>query len=859
MAFPLSQVCWPAVHVADAIARFQGANGSQMPVAWQEVDRIVHATSSVFPNNIDDLPVLPSDDPEVVRRALDAIVGSLRSANLLPAFHPLSLGTMTVHAGLAGEVVSLEAVSPYQVRRFGFKATRLAEVMRLGLPVPKGVVVTTDCVDRLLADGERDPLLLDALVWQLLRQLREIGLDLTAEHPPLVAVRSGAPTIMEGIIPTLQYVGLNDQTAAGLVAQYGEEQVERIYLRFITQFAEEIAGVAPADFAKVLEALEGATMWERVAHAKRLYRVYADADFPEGVVEQLRMVVGAIARSWNAAGVVQHRRLNGIEDHPPTALIVQEQKFGGLGKDSASGVLFTRNPKSGAAGDWGSAKLHAGGDEVMTGSDRRALPLRRLFFYMEAARDSLRGMTHRLESHFHGPQKLEFVVQDGESWVTQVDPMVLWPMARVQVAVAMNREGIMTDAASVRLVNDGVWWALASPRYRRHPGMMSGYLLSGKSLVPGIAKGNITFDYEGRMLQPCADRSLVIVLDYVAPAHWDWVLKHAVAIVFVASPPAHFIPRALAARVPVILSPGFSEGAKQTLEEGAKVWLDATHEDGWLSDQATTEKLGERARFLRNELTLADIQGENARTEVATILAFREIQARYERSRTTASPKEVGPVVESFLREAQWSKPLLEDAIFDHGWGRLLSKPSSLGRHDGYAPTKEDFVYEMNVERVRDFVTALWQQDPGSPKRLALAFVDTEQHEHAFMKHLFRLLDDSFKGAFLNEYVRAAQSLNRAPGRPSGIYLLSRLVSQFFDVPTMSLAPLGELTDESVEFLSRELDDFYQVLEGRSEAGPRYARLYNRLEVQGIALRNPALHDKAKLMNYFLRRSSNEG
>ena len=244
----------------------------------------------------------------------------------------------------------------------GGKGAGLAEMTRLGLPVPPGFTITTEACTRYYEDGE---VIGEDIIEQINEKLAQLE-QVTGKkfgdpsNPLLVSVRSGARASMPGMMDTILNLGLNDQTVEGLAKLTNNERFAYdSYRRFIQMFSDVVMGIEKSKFEKILDEIKEAKGYkydtdltaedlkEVVRRYKELYKQEMGKDFPQDPKEQLMEAIKAVFRSWNNPRAITYRRLNEIPSWWGTAVNVQAMVFGNMGNDSGTGVAFTRNPSTG--------------------------------------------------------------------------------------------------------------------------------------------------------------------------------------------------------------------------------------------------------------------------------------------------------------------------------------------------------------------------------------------------------------------------------------------------------------------------------------------------------------------------------
>jgi pyruvate,orthophosphate dikinase len=319
-----------------------------------------------------------------------------------------------------------------------------------------------------------------------------------------VAVRSGAPQSMPGMMDTLLNVGLNEETLSGLLRLTGNPRLTwDSYRRLIRQFAEIVDGCDSRPFdqavARILrqERVQGLPDLDHRglrAMAGEFLEIHAELAghrFPRAPMEQLIAAVQAVHRSWWSERAREYRRLNGIPDVPGTAVTVQRMVFGNAGSDSGAGVAFTRNPASGENQLYVDFAFNAQGEDVVSGreSPREGAALGER---LPATVTALEGVRARLEREFLDAQEIEFTVQEGELFLLQTRTGKRTPLAALRIAVEMVRSGLVEPAQALRRLEGIDLDALRETR--RIPEAGASALAQGVGASVGVVSGRIALD-----------------------------------------------------------------------------------------------------------------------------------------------------------------------------------------------------------------------------------------------------------------------------------------------------------------------------------------------------------------------------
>ncbi len=392
----------------------------------------------------------------------------------------------------------------------GGKGAGLAEMSRIGLPVPPGFTITAAAC-RHVAEHGAWPEGLEAEVRDGLRHIEEaMGRALgDPERPLLVSVRSGAAVSMPGMMDTVLNLGMNDRTAEGLARETGNARFARdAYRRFVAMFGDVVAGLGHGRFEEVLETLKaergvehdvGLTaddLEELIVRYRAAFREGAGADFPQDPPQQLRRAIDAVFGSWDNERAVRYRRINRIDDLLGTAVTVQAMVFGNTGAESGTGVCFTRSPATGEARLYGEFLPNAQGEDVVAGI-RTPQPIEEMEAHFPDAFRQLTDAAERLEGHFGDMQDIEFTVQDGRLFLLQTRTGKRTGAAAVRIAVEMVEAGLLSEEEAVRdRVDPDHIEALLHPRFADEGGYRDGVIGRGLPASPGAAVGRVVFSAE---------------------------------------------------------------------------------------------------------------------------------------------------------------------------------------------------------------------------------------------------------------------------------------------------------------------------------------------------------------------------
>jgi len=387
----------------------------------------------------------------------------------------------------------------------GGKGAGLAEMTRIGLPVPQGFTITTEvCVEYYKNDKEY-PQGLEEQIEENLKKLEQVskkGFG-NSKNPLLVSVRSGAPISMPGMMDTVLNLGLNDVTIRGIIEKTKNVRfVYDSYRRFMQMFGNVVLDIEHDNFEHLLEELkkelkvkldteidcEGLKIL--VERYKKLIKKETGEDFPQEPKAQLKMAIDAVFNSWNTKRAVTYRRINKIPDNLGTAVNVQEMVFGNMGEDSGTGVGFTRNPSTGEKEDYGEYLLNAQGEDVVAGI-RTPLPLSNLKNDLPVVYEELIKIVTLLEKHYRDVQDYEFTIEKRKLYLLQTRTGKRTAQAALKIAVDMVEEGIINKEEAVLRIEPNQLNQLLHKRI--DPNVKKEVIAKGLPASPGAAYGKVVF------------------------------------------------------------------------------------------------------------------------------------------------------------------------------------------------------------------------------------------------------------------------------------------------------------------------------------------------------------------------------
>ena len=394
----------------------------------------------------------------------------------------------------------------------GGKGANLAEMVRIDVPVPPGFTVTTEACNAYLEAGEIFP---EGLSEQIEKGMQTVEAATgkkfgDPKNPLLISCRSGGKFSMPGMMDTVLNIGLNDETAMGMIELTGDERfVFDSYRRLVQMFGSVVMGAPDEAFEEVITQARRkagvktdteltADVWKDVTEKfKSIFRRYANRNFPTDPKEQLLLATEAVFKSWNGKRAVDYRNAAGIPHDLGTAVSIQSMVFGNMGNDCATGVALTRNGTTGENHIEGDYLTNAQGEDVVAGI-RLTDDISKLKEKMPAVYDEFEQITKNLEKHYRDMQDVEFTIEKGKFWMLQTRDGKRTAQAAVRIAVNMVEEGLITREEAVMRVSPEQVDFFLHPQFDREAikevkaaGEM---LATGLNVSPGAAYGVVALD-----------------------------------------------------------------------------------------------------------------------------------------------------------------------------------------------------------------------------------------------------------------------------------------------------------------------------------------------------------------------------
>ncbi|MDR2930872.1 MAG: pyruvate, phosphate dikinase [Propionibacteriaceae bacterium] len=392
----------------------------------------------------------------------------------------------------------------------GGKGANVAEMTKLGMPVPQGFTITTEACTQYYTDGETISEAIRAEIMAHVATLeaqqgKKFG---DAENPLLVSVRSGARASMPGMMDTILNLGINETVVETLIKKSGNARwAWDSYRRFIQMYSDVVMEVGKAYFEKLIDAMKekrGVTqdveltaedLHELAEQFKAEYKNKIGQEFPTDPIEQMFGAIKAVFRSWNNPRAIYYRRMNDIPGDWGTAVNVQSMVFGNLGDTSGTGVAFSRNPATGEKGLFGEFLMNAQGEDVVAGV-RTPMPISQLQDQNAAVYDQFVSIVEKLEAHYKDMQDMEFTIEDGKLYMLQTRNGKRTAAAAFKIASDLVDEGMIDSKQAVLSIDPKQIDALLHPQF--DPAELKAATVIGKGLPasPGAATGKVVFTAE---------------------------------------------------------------------------------------------------------------------------------------------------------------------------------------------------------------------------------------------------------------------------------------------------------------------------------------------------------------------------
>ena len=410
----------------------------------------------------------------------------------------------------------------------GGKGANLAEMTRLGLPVPQGFTISTEACTRYYEDGKQ---ISDEIMQEIMSNVRKMeeinGKKFgDSKNPLLVSVRSGARASMPGMMDTILNLGLNDEVAETMIKGNPDPKFERFvydsYRRFIQMFSDVVMEVGKKYFEQLIDKMKeekgvkydveltAADLKELAEEFKAEYKAQVGSDFPSDPVVQLQEAVKAVFRSWDNPRANVYRRDNDIPYSWGTAVNVMPMVFGNLNENSGTGVAFTRDPATGEKKLMGEFLTNAQGEDVVAGV-RTPMPIAEMEQKFPAAFKEFTEVCDRLERHYRDMQDMEFTVENGKLYMLQTRNGKRTAQAALQIACDLVDEGLRTKQEAVAMIEPRNLDTLLHPQFDPKALKEAKPIAKALAASPGAACGKIVFTAEDAKAWKANGEKVVLV------------------------------------------------------------------------------------------------------------------------------------------------------------------------------------------------------------------------------------------------------------------------------------------------------------------------------------------------------------
>ena len=407
----------------------------------------------------------------------------------------------------------------------GGKGANLAEMTRLGLPVPQGFTITTEACTQYYEDGRQINDDIQAQIDEAVTKMEEItGKKFgDKENPLLVSVRSGARASMPGMMDTILNLGLNEEVVEVVAKKTGNERWARdCYRRFIQMYSDVVMEVGKKYFEELIDEMKekkGVTqdveltaedLKELADQFKAEYKEKIGEDFPDDPREQLMGAIKAVFRSWDNPRANVYRRDNDIPYSWGTAVNVQEMAFGNWSDESGTGVAFTRDPATGEKKLMGEFLLNAQGEDVVAGV-RTPQPIESLAEVMPEVFEQFKNVCSTLENHYRDMQDMEFTIQDRKLFMLQTRNGKRTAQAALKIACDLVDEGMRTEEEAVAMIDPRNLDTLLHPQFDAEALKAAAPIGKGLGASPGAACGKVVFNADDAVAWAAKGEKVVLV------------------------------------------------------------------------------------------------------------------------------------------------------------------------------------------------------------------------------------------------------------------------------------------------------------------------------------------------------------
>ena len=390
----------------------------------------------------------------------------------------------------------------------GGKGANLAEMTKIGLPVPPGFTISTEACNDYYKNNEN---IREDIIVQIEEKLVQLEKSLNKklgcnENPLLLSVRSGAVFSMPGMMDTILNLGLNDTSVKALAKNTQNERFAYdSYRRFIQMFSDVAMGVPKYKFENALDRIKEEKNYKfdtdltsedlkvLVEEYKKIYKKELRQNFPEDPKEQLMLAIKAVFKSWDNPRANVYRKLNDIPHNLGTAVNIQSMVFGNMGETSGTGVAFTRNPSTGENKLFGEYLINAQGEDVVAGI-RTPQDIETLKVVMPAIYDEFVKITHILENHYKDMQDIEFTIENEKLYILQTRNGKRTAKAAINIAVELVEEGIIDEKEAIMRIEPNQLDQLLHPNFEEKSLKNAKIIAKGLPASPGASCGKVYFN-----------------------------------------------------------------------------------------------------------------------------------------------------------------------------------------------------------------------------------------------------------------------------------------------------------------------------------------------------------------------------
>ena len=417
----------------------------------------------------------------------------------------------------------------------GGKGANLAEMEKLGLPVPPGFTISTKVCDLFYKNKKKLPSFIIKLIKKELKLIEKASKKKFGDlnNPLLVSVRSGAKVSMPGMMDTILNLGLNDKTVLALINKTSNPRfVQDSYRRFIQMYGSVVLNIKSYHFEELIENYKltkgviadtdlDENDWSGlINNFKDLIKKETKKDFPQDVLEQLYGAISAVFLSWESKRAKVYRRLHHISEDWGTAVNIQSMVFGNMGNDSATGVVFTRNPSTGEKFLFGEYLINAQGEDIVAGT-RTPLHITKKARIKDGVKEpsmeesmtkvylQLKKILFRLEKHYKDMQDVEFTVENNKLWMLQTRSGKRTAKSAIKIAVDMVKEKLISKKEAVLRIDPNTLDTLLHPTLDKK--VNKKIIASGLPASPGAASGKVVFSAdEAERLNEMMQNSILV-------------------------------------------------------------------------------------------------------------------------------------------------------------------------------------------------------------------------------------------------------------------------------------------------------------------------------------------------------------